>query len=70
MADDPDNMVLRYLRRIDEKLDRLSDDVGDLKRRMTSVEEAIAGQSRRFDRIEDRLTRIERRVDLVSDPAA
>jgi hypothetical protein len=40
---EPDNIVLVYLRRIDEKVDRLSDDVRDLKVRMTGVEENLAG---------------------------
>ncbi|HZP20200.1 MAG TPA: hypothetical protein VFB16_08310 [Bauldia sp.] len=75
MADDPDNLVLVYLPRIDEKVDRLIDDVGDLKIRMTTVEErvaglefSIAGVNRRIDRVEQRLDRIEKRLDLVELP--
>ena len=80
MVDEPDNLVLRYLRRFDEKLDRLIDDIGDLKLRMTSLEERVsrvqgelasihadfAGQSKRIDRIEQRLDRIEKRLDLAA----
>ncbi len=76
MADEPDSLVLRYLRRIDEKLDRVIDDVRDLKVRMTAVEErlagldrSIAGVNRRIDRVEERLDRIERRLDLVDSPS-
>ena len=72
MADEPENFVLQYLRRIDTKLDRLIEDVQDLKIRVTAVEErvsgvemAIAGVNRRIDRIEQRLDRIERRTDLI-----
>ena len=65
MTDEPDSLVLRYLRRMDEKLDRVLDDMHDIKVRMTSVEEALAGQSRRIDRIEARLDHIEKRLDLV-----
>lgn len=65
MADEPDNLVLTLLRRIDEKVDRVLDDVHDLKARMTSVEEGLAGVNRRIDRVEDRMERIERRLDLV-----
>ena len=36
MCEEPENLVLVYLRRIDTKLDRLTDDVQDLKRRVTS----------------------------------
>jgi predicted nucleic acid-binding Zn-ribbon protein len=65
MASEPENLTLIYLRRIDEKVDRLSDDVRDLKVRMTAVEENLAGVQRRIDRVETRLERIERRLDLV-----
>jgi predicted nucleic acid-binding Zn-ribbon protein len=65
MADKPDNITLVMLRRIDQKLDRLIDDVHELKVRMTSVEENLAGVQRRIDRLEDRMERVERRLDLV-----
>lgn len=66
----PDNLVLRYLRRIDDKLDRVIDDVRELKVRMTAVEENLASLNRRFDRLEVRVDRIERRLDLIDDPAS
>jgi hypothetical protein len=62
---EPDNLVLVDLRRIDEKVDRVIDDVRDLKVRVTNVEEGQAGIHRRLDRVEMRLDRIERRLDLV-----
>ncbi len=68
MADEPDNLVLRYLRGIDQKMDRLSDDVSDLKVRMSAVEMGLAGVQHRIDRVEQRLDRIERRLDLVDSP--
>lgn len=68
MADEPDNIVLRYLLRIDEKIDRLADDVRDVKMRLTAVEENQAGVHRRLDRLELRVERIERRLDLVETP--
>jgi hypothetical protein len=46
--------------------DRVHDDVKDIKVRLTSVEEALAGVNRRIDRTEGRLDRIERRLELVS----
>lgn len=71
MSDEPDNLVLVYLRRIDGKVDRIAEDVRDLKIRMTSIERQIgelrvdiAGLAARQDRADDRLDRIERRVDL------
>ncbi len=75
MSDEPENLMLVFLRRIDQKLDRIGDDVQDLKLRMTSVEERLAGVEmglagvhRRVDRVEARLDRIERRLDLVEVP--
>jgi hypothetical protein len=72
VSDQPDNLVLFHLRRIDAKLDRLTDDVGDLKRQASSIEQAVAGlhgdfsgQSLRLDRIDIRLDRIERRLDIA-----
>lgn len=64
MANEHDNLVLVYLRRIDEKVDRIAEDMRDLKVQMTAAEEAIVGLNRRMDRIEARLDRIERRLEL------
>ena len=64
LMSEPDNIVLIYLRRIDEKADRLIDDARDLKAGMTHVEEGVAGVHRRLDRLELRVDRIERRFDL------
>ena len=68
MATEVENMTLVYLRRLDQKIDRLIDDVSDLKIRVTSVEEGLAGIHRRLDRFEARMDRVERRLDLVDQP--
>ena len=68
MADDPDNIVLVYLRRLDEKVDRIVDEMLDVKVRLTAVGEGLAGVNRRLDRLEIRVERIERRLDLVDQP--
>lgn len=65
MADEPENIVLVYLRRLDGKADRLLEDMRDLKMRMTAAAEAMVGLSRRMDRVEEWLDRIEKRFDLV-----
>ncbi len=72
MNDGPDNTILVYLRRIDEKIDRLAAGQSDLARRATSLESKVAllhgdfaAQSERIDRIELRLDRIERRLEIV-----
>jgi hypothetical protein len=68
MPDAPDNVVLVYLRRIGEKVDRVIDEARDIKVRITNREEGQAGIHRRLDRVEARLDRIERRLDLVEPP--
>ena len=65
MADEPDNVVLVLLRRMDAKMDRVIDDLHDVKVRLTAVEEGLNVVQRRIDRLEDRVERIERRLDLV-----
>ncbi|HEX2556571.1 MAG TPA: hypothetical protein VHL98_22990 [Microvirga sp.] len=62
---DPDNLVLVYLRRLDEKVDRLIADNHDIKARLAAVEENLAGVHRRIDRLELRIERIEKRLDLA-----
>ena len=65
MADEPENVVLVLLRRIDERTERMADDLQDLKVRVTSVEEGLAGVNRRLDRLESRMERVERRLELT-----
>ena len=65
MADEPDSISLQYMRRFDEKLDRVVDEMLDVKVRLTAVEEGLNGVNRRLDRLELRVERIERRLDLV-----
>lgn len=65
MVDEPDNLVLRALRQLDTKLDRLIDDNLEIKTRLGILEQQYASISRRVDRIELRLERMETRLDLV-----
>ena len=65
MAPELEDLVLEPLRYIRAKVDKIDDDVMDLKRRATSLEAQYANQSVRIDRIEMRLDRIERRLDLA-----
>jgi hypothetical protein len=72
MAGAPENLVLVYLRPLDEKVDRVLEGVRDPKLRVTSLDRQVAdlrgdmvGISSRIDRIEFRLDRIERRLDLI-----
>jgi hypothetical protein len=68
MADELDNVVLALLRKIDQRTERLVDDARDMKVRVTSVGEGLAGVNRRLDRSDHRVERIERRLDLVDQP--
>ncbi len=78
MSDQPENLILAYLRRLDAKMDVAIDEVRDLQRRMTSLEENAArlhgdisgvradyaGMQLRLDRIDGRIEHIEHRLDL------
>jgi hypothetical protein len=64
MVDGPDNIVIAILRKIDQRTERMADDLQNLKVRVTSVEEGLAGVNRRFDRGEMRLDVIEPRLEL------
>lgn len=71
MANEPENLVLAYLRRIDEKVDRLRDDARELKtglngvrRDLIALAEADARVELLVDRQGERLDKIERRLDL------
>jgi predicted nucleic acid-binding Zn-ribbon protein len=65
MADEPDNIILVYLRRLDEKVDRLADDMREVKQRLGILEQQYAVLSARIDRLDQRVERIERRLDLI-----
>ena len=82
MADEPENIVLHYLRRLDTKLDGVAADVREMKERLSSVEKQVAGVrvdfadlradfvrvEHRLDRVANRLERVEKRLEL-HDPA-
>jgi hypothetical protein len=55
MADEPDNIVLLMLRKIDQRTERMAEDLHDLKVGVTAVDEGLAGVNRRLDRPEGRV---------------
>ncbi len=73
-----DNIILEHLRHIRGKVDKMGDDITDLKQRMTSLEvvmasvkyevahcaETDARQQLSLDRLSERIDRIERRLEL------
>jgi predicted nucleic acid-binding Zn-ribbon protein len=76
MADDTSNIVIEHLRHIRGSVDRLAEDIRELKHRVTTVEQQMssltateanhyASLASRMDRIENRLDRIERRLELT-----
>lgn len=79
MTEEPENLTLVYLRRLDAKVDRVLDEIADLRQRQSETHrsvltlrreqtgdaEATARVDVRVDRLEDRMDRIERRLDLV-----
>ena len=71
MVDETDvaSHTLALLRRIDERTERMAEDLHDLKVRMSSVEANLAAMNRRMDRFEMHLERIERRLELADAPA-
>ncbi len=74
MSDEPENLTLRYLRRIDEKLDRVITKQDEHSMRVSLLEQSvahlnvsIAELSVRMDNFDRRVSRIERRLDLVEE---
>ena len=72
MADEPVNLVLEFVKRIDRRLENVETIVIDTRARLHSVEEQVALMRQdvvridsRMDRFDDRLQRIERRLDLI-----
>ena len=69
---DPENhthVMLRDMHARQDKIlvyvERIAEDVHDLKVRMTSVETAVVGLQRRVDRMDDRLSHLETRAGLI-----
>ena len=76
MTDEPDNIVLRYLRRLDERTERIEDgqkdmaaDIRILKGHMAAFMESEIRQDGAIATMQTRLERIEKRLDLVDNSA-
>jgi len=65
MSPATENLVLEHLRAIRSTVDRLSDDMQEVKGRLGILETQYASISNRLDRIDERVHRIEKRLDLV-----
>ncbi len=64
MRDEPDNVVLVLLRRIDRNVADLQDRVGRLERRFALRDEEAALDRLAATELRQRVERIERRLDL------
>lgn len=78
MSDDPDNIVLVYLRRMDAKIDRVVEDIAEVKLRQNDLTRSVATLPReqagdaegvahlqaQIDRMRDEMDRIKRRLDI------
>lgn len=67
-----ESFTREYLRRIDAKLDRIDNDMRDIRFRMTQVEGSLANHSAQlvhhtgqFDRLFDEIHLIKKRLDMV-----
>ena len=74
MAEEPDNITPRYLRRLDEKTDRMADAIADMAVDIRSIKTHMAGfmqnevvHDSAIASIRDRLARVERRLDLTEE---
>ena len=65
MSDEPDSLILVYLRRLDVKMDVLSADMRDVKQHLTALEIQYVSLATRLDRLDARMERVERRLDIV-----
>ena len=72
MSDDVESLMLEQFRRLHQRLDRKDLEDMEVKMRLNSLDEHMAGimtslvrMNSRFDRLEERVVRIERRLDLA-----
>ncbi|MBV9430317.1 MAG: hypothetical protein JO137_00710 [Hyphomicrobiales bacterium] len=72
MADEPVNLILEFVRRIDRRLENVETVVVDMRARLHSLEEQVALMRQdvvridhRMDRFDERLQRIEKRLELI-----
>jgi K+/H+ antiporter YhaU regulatory subunit KhtT len=72
MANEPENLILRMLRSLDEKMDTILDRLLDLTARVSSIADQLVGVRTDLVRLEhcmdhfdQRLQRIDRRLNLT-----
>ena len=72
MSEKIESLVLEHLRHIRTRVDRVADDMADVKVRLTSLETQVAGlhldmahMHSRIDRVDNRISRIETRLEIA-----
>ena len=72
MTEDTTNLVLEHLRRIRASQERTELDIGEMKSRVSALEQTtgqimtlLGTMNQRMDPFDERLSRIERRLDLI-----
>ena len=73
MSEEPDSLVLRYLRKLDEKIDRVEErqqetnaELRSIKTHMSAFMQSELAQDSSIASILARIEKIERRLDLTS----
>ena len=71
MSEDPDSVTLRYLSRLDEKVDNVTEALSDMAADVRGIKSHMAGfmqnevaKDSALASVKDWLTRIERRLDI------
>ena len=67
MTDEPENLVLRQLRAMDDKLDRVLAGLRDHGARLSAIEARIGAVESRLDIWNERIARLEVRVGLAEE---
>jgi uncharacterized protein (UPF0335 family) len=81
MTENVESVIIEHLRHIRGRVDRIAEDMSDMKHRMSSLESAMvlvkrevsagdetdARQQLSLDRLLDRIERIERRLELADN---
>jgi hypothetical protein len=68
MAEQVENLVLEYLRRLDKKVDAMAADLREARSALSGVVQILASQDAHMLRVEVRLGEIEKRLEM-HDPA-
>jgi len=68
MSETVESLLLEYLRRLDRRVDALSDSLRETRAGLSGVVQVLAAHDAHMLRVETRLVAIEKRLDL-HDPA-